>query len=166
MEYFNNLFGVDNNGLSINEIVVRTIIVFVFAVALVRIGQIRFLKKSSAFDAILYFMLGALMGDAITSSNNFYGILVAGLVLIFLHWILALLTYYSHGLGKIFKGKSYMLIKDGEILWDQMEKHKITEHDLQSSVRLSLNKSSFDGIKAAYLERNGDISFVKDDTKT
>lgn len=163
MEYINVLLGLDftnSTYLTVPQIVLRTAIAFSVALILVRLGQIRFLKKSAAFDAIMYFMLGALMVDAITSNNNFYGILLGGLVIIFLHWLFAMITYYSSGLGYYFKGTKITLMENGEILWDEMRRSKVTQNDLESALRLKLNTDNFDKVKTAYLERNGDVSFI------
>jgi uncharacterized membrane protein YcaP (DUF421 family) len=56
------------------------------------------------------------------------------------------------------KGDRRQLIKDGEILWDQMKRAHITKHDIEQFMRRSGREAHIEEILNASLERNGEIS--------
>src|SRR4051812_36764138 len=93
----------------------RAVAVYAFTLAIVRLGSKRFLGKPSAFDTVVGIMLGSVMSRAITSASEFIPTLVAGTVLIAMHWLLASLAYHTQWLGRFVKGSPILLIKDGEI---------------------------------------------------
>jgi uncharacterized membrane protein YcaP (DUF421 family) len=51
-------------------------------------------------------------------------------------------------------------VNDGQILWENMKTANVTEHDLREAMRSNAKMSEIEKIKAAYLERSGDISFI------
>src|SRR5689334_18430376 len=64
---FQYLLGVNREPADLNsiEMTVRTVIVYIVAIALVRIGSRRFLSQATAFDLIVAIMLGSIMSRAI-----------------------------------------------------------------------------------------------------
>jgi uncharacterized membrane protein YcaP (DUF421 family) len=78
----------------------RTIAIYTFTLAIVRLGSKRFLGQASAFDTIVGIMLGSVMSRAINGSAPFLPTLGAGAVLIGMHWLLALLSFTSTGLAR------------------------------------------------------------------
>src|SRR5690348_8778006 len=58
----------------------RTIVVFAFTLAIVRLGSKRFLGEASPFDFIVGIMLGSVMSRAINGSAPFFPTLVSGTV--------------------------------------------------------------------------------------
>ena len=63
-------------------IAIRTAIVYITSLALVRIASRRFLSQSTAFDIVVGIMLGSIMSRAINGSALFLPTIVAGLVLV------------------------------------------------------------------------------------
>jgi uncharacterized membrane protein YcaP (DUF421 family) len=71
------------------------------------------LRKASAFDVIVAIMLGSIMSGAITGGSPFLPTLVAGGMLVGLHWLLAVLAVQTNWMGPLVKGTRTLLIKDG-----------------------------------------------------
>ena len=88
-----------SNDLSALQIIIRTVLIYAFTLAIVRLGSKRFLSKATAFDVIVGIMLGSIMSRAITGSTHFIGTLLAGAVLIGMHWLLARLAFHSDWFG-------------------------------------------------------------------
>lgn len=153
--------GLEADGIGPGQMALRTVIVFIVALVLVRLGEKRFLGKNTAFDVVLGVMLGSLMSRGITSTDHFYAIFVAGAVFVALHWLLAVLAFYSDRLGTMFKGRERLLVKDGEICWEEMKKGHIGRNDLLGALRQNGKVSDPSEVKLAYLERSGDISVLK-----
>lgn len=149
--------------LSISQILVRSFIIYIIGIALVRIGKKRFLGKFSAFDTILAIIIGSLLSRAITEADYFLEILAACLLLIFLHRGFSLLAASSDKFGNWIKGNDRVILEDGKIIWSAMKKSNLSEQDLMQNIRLNANITDVSKIKIARLERNGDISVILKD---
>ena len=149
-----------SNDLSALQIIIRTVLIYAFTLAIVRLGSKRFLSKATAFDVIVGIMLGSIMSRAITGSTQFVGTLLAGAVLIGMHWLLARLAFHSDWFGPLVKGRPILLIKDGEVQKHGMREAGLSEKDLKQALRMQNNHTDPANIKLAHLERSGDISVI------
>ncbi len=152
--------GDDVEHLDVLQTVLRTILVYVITLALVRLGSKRLLGKHSAFDAVVGIMLGSIMSRAINGSAPLVLTIVAGMVLLGVHWLFAVLAYRTKWLGPIIKGKRIVLIKDGKPQRRGMRAAGITTHDLREAMRLQRGHTKPARFRRAYLERDGKISFI------
>jgi uncharacterized membrane protein YcaP (DUF421 family) len=142
------------------QMAVRAALIYGVALLMVRLGEKRFLGKNTAFDVILGIILGSVTSRAINSSAPVWPTVVAGFVLVGLHWLLAVITFHSDSLGNVFKGRPRTLIKEGQIKWDNMAKSHISEQDLLGGLRLEANLNDPGRVEMACLERNGTISVI------
>src|SRR2546423_956720 len=105
MEFYETIkeflgLGLQPKDLSLVHISARGIIVFLAALAMVRLGSRRFMAKLSAFDAILTFILASMLARAVNGSAAFFPTLGGGFVLIGMHRLIAALAFRWHWLGK------------------------------------------------------------------
>jgi len=161
-EQVRGLFGFGSDAGDIGAIgtVLRTIVVYGFTLAIIRLGSKRFLSKATAFDVIVAIMLGSVMSRAINGSAPFFSTLLAGFVLLGMHWLFAILAYRTDWFGSYVKGERILLIKDGEVQRAGMRRGSITHDDLTQALRLNTNQTDPAKIKLAYLERSGQISVI------
>ena len=148
--------------LSVLEMSLRAALAFFIAVALVRIGPTRLLGRPSAFDAVLTLLLGSILSRAVNGSAPFTQTVVACAVLIALHWLLAAITYYSHAAGRVLKGESVVLVKDGRLDERAMRATTTSRNDLFEALRLNAQTERLEDVRVARLERSGQISVLKD----
>jgi uncharacterized membrane protein YcaP (DUF421 family) len=160
IELASDALGLDAQELAVGQMALRAVIVFVVALAYVRIGDKRLLGKGTAFDVVVAIMFGSVMSRAITTSEAFLPVVVAGGVLVFLHWLFAVLTFRSDRIGALVKGHERNLVVDGKIQWDQMAAAHVTERDLLRGLRERGGVEDVSDVDAARLERSGDISVV------
>lgn len=158
----NDLLGLNADSLGVVQMAVRAVIVYFLALAFVRIGDKRFLGKSTAFDVVIGIMFGSVMSRAITDASSFVPILTAGAVLVALHFAVALVTFRSDRIGSLVKGRERTLVRDGDIAWDQMAAAHITARDLSGALRSSGKLEDPANVRLATLERSGDISVIPD----
>ena len=151
-----------NSDKSILYILIRTIIIYAYAIFLIRIGNKRFNFQTS-FDFVLIIMIGAVLSRAINGSSTLLEAIEGSSLLVFLHWLFAKAAFYSHKFGRLVKGDSDVVVKDGKLIWDIMKKNQVTEEDLREMIREKLHANDFEQIKEARLERTGSISFIKND---
>lgn len=149
-----------SSDLKTRHMVLRAMIVFIFAVVIARLGSTRFMARNSAFDLILAIMLGSVLSRAITGQSPFLPTLAAGAVLVILHGILAWIAARMPAFGYLIKGRGHLIVKDGREIQHALRRNSVGQHDLTEALRLS-GVSSIEDVKEAYLERNGDISIVK-----
>lgn len=160
MEIINEILGIGSDSLSWYQTALRAVIVYAAALAMIRIGEKRFMGKNTAFDVILGVILGSVVSRAINSSERILPTLLAGFVLVGLHWLMAVISFRSDRLGDLFKGSSRQLIDQGEILWDAMKKSHLSEKDLMGQIRSEGKSEEIGSVEKAYLERSGQISVI------
>jgi len=86
--------------------------------------------------------------------------LAATAAIVAVHSLFAALAVRWGWFSRIIKGRPTRLIEAGEIDWRRAKRALIGERDLEEDLRLH-GVSGFDGVEAAHLERNGQISIVK-----
>ncbi|MBD0373740.1 MAG: DUF421 domain-containing protein [Pyrinomonadaceae bacterium] len=138
----------------------RAVIVFILAIIMLRIGDKRFMGKSTALDVMLGIVFGSVVSRAITGNAPFMPTLIASLVLVLLHWTLSAIAFRSRGFATMIKGHDRLLMRDGQMQHDVMKKSHITEHDLKEALRINGEPPDLSRVDAAHLERNGDISVI------
>ena len=152
--------GREPKNLTFGQIAIRGILVFIIALVMVRLGDKRFLSKKTAFDAILGIILASMLARAVNGSSAFWPTLGGGFVLVGLHRLIAFASRRWHGFGKLVKGTSDLVVRDGQIVEAGMRKNDLSEHDLQEDMRLHGQLDDVSKIKIAYAERDGHISIV------
>lgn len=157
-----SFIGVGRESADLNsaEVALRTVIVYLVSLVLVRVASRRFLSQATAFDVIVGIMLGSIMSRAINGSALFIPTIVAGLVLVGLHWLFAFIAYHTSVFGPVVKGEPVLLIKNGEVQKDAMERADVTESDLDQALRLQSDTTDPRKIRRAYMERSGKISVI------
>lgn len=140
------------------QMALRTLIVYAAALAIVRLGSRRFLSEAAAFDVIVAIMLGSIMSRAINGSAPLVPTLLAGVVLLGVHWLIAVLAFHTSWLGSIVKGNRVLLIRDGKVQREGLRKASITSEDLGEAMRLQIGQTDPARVQLAYMERNGKIS--------
>ena len=165
---FENLWEIFRSTIGMNEIdpvmstwqmIPRTVVVYIVALLLIRVGKRRFLGGYTTFDILLGFVVGSIMSRAITGGVTFTNMIFVVATLVGIHWIIAIITYYFDTEGTI-KNSERQLVKDGEIDQDAMQKSKIGENDLLQAIRQKGNVEELDKVKSAYLERDGSITVI------
>ena len=139
----------------------RAFIMFFIALLLIRIAGMRTFGKNSAFDTIIGIMLGAVLSRAVIGASPFLSTIAAGFVMVALHRVIAWISVTQEWLGKIVKGKSQPLYKNGKIQWRNMKTTGVSENDLMEGVRMEGKVKTLGEIEEAQMERNGEISIIK-----
>ncbi|HEU4594693.1 MAG TPA: YetF domain-containing protein, partial [Pyrinomonadaceae bacterium] len=152
-EQFQGLLGLgrDAGDMGAIQMALRTVFVYAFTLAIVRLGSKRFLSKATAFDVIVGIMLGSVMSRAITGAASFFPTLMVGVTLIAAHWLMAALAFRFDWFGSLVKGNSILLIEDGKIQGDGMRQAGLSEHDLKQALRMQNNHTDPAKIRRAYL---------------
>ncbi len=158
-EFVQQVLGKGGADLEIWQVLLRALIIYLVALAIIRFGKKRLLGQNSAFDVILGVVIGSMFSRTIHSQVPFVGSILAALALVILHGFFAFVAVRRKGFGNVVKGHPSQLVKDGQIDWDAMRRHDITLDDLKESMRLTLKSEDVAQVQSATLERNGNVSF-------
>jgi uncharacterized membrane protein YcaP (DUF421 family) len=138
----------------------RTVVVYAFTLALVRLGSRRLLARASAFDVIVAIMLGSIVSRAINGTAPFIPTLLAGAALLATHLLLAALAFRFDWFSSVMKGERIALIRNGEMQRSGMRRASVTRGDLDEALRLETGHADPSKIELAYMERSGRISVI------
>jgi len=147
--------------LTFLQISLRGIIVFFAALVIVRCSDRRFLSQKTAFDAVLGFILASMLARAVNGTASFFPTLGGGFVLAILHRVLSYWARRSHVFGNLIKGRSDVIIRDGELDAEAARRNRISIHDVQEDLRLQGNVQNVADVSLGVFERNGRISVVR-----
>jgi uncharacterized membrane protein YcaP (DUF421 family) len=89
--------------------------------------------------------------------NSLLGGLISAITLIILNYATGYIAYRNKSLEKLIDGTPLVLIHNGMLFTDVMEKEKISHNELNAALREG-GCSSIDEVHFAILENNGRIS--------
>ena len=146
--------------MPVQQLILRTVIIYLVALTIIRIGKRRFMGGYTTFDILLGFVVGSVLSRAITGAVRFFDMVLVVITLMILHWIIAAISYYSERFSGFIKNSARELVVDGEIQEEAMRKSKIGKNDLLQALREKAGVESPDEVKTAYLERDGNITVI------
>ena len=152
--------GVDPRDLTFLQISLRGVIVFVLTLAMIRLGDKRFLSRKTAFDAVLGVLLASMLARAVNGSGAFWPTLGGGFVLVLLHRLIAFSSRRWNAFGTLVKGTSDMVIRDGKVIQSALAANDMSRDDLLEDLRLHGKVDRPEDVRIAYIERNGQTSVV------
>lgn len=160
MSWLVTLFG-EGKDLSVMQMCLRALVVFVAGLALIRISGRRSFGQRMPFDNVLAILLGAILSRAVTGASPFLPVLAASATLVALHRLCGWIALYSDKFGRLVKGNSEIIYQNGKLNTDKMKEMLVTQKDLEEGIRVSSNQDSLEKTEAIYIERDGQISVVK-----
>jgi uncharacterized membrane protein YcaP (DUF421 family) len=142
------------------ELVVRGVVVYGFLLIMLRISGKRQVGQMAPFDLVLLLVLSnAVQNSMNAGDNSLIGGLISAATLIGLNYLVSLLTYRNKSLEAVIEGRPQILIHNGRLFEDEMQKAKLTHHELNAALRKS-GCDCVDDVHTAILENSGVISVV------
>lgn len=141
------------------EIVIRAVIVFFFLWAITRMVGRSTLGELSAFELILFIVLGDLVHNAIIGNDHsLTGAVLAVGTFAVLTIALSWLNSRWRGPHRILHGTPVVVVRDGEPDLEVMRRERLSMVDFLSAARQE-GIETFGQIQLAVLETDGQISF-------
>ena len=160
MDLLEMLLGQEGGGnLTALQMGARALVVYVVTLAIIRLGKKRFMGRATAFDVIVGIVLGSIASRAITGNAPMVPALTAAAVVMALHWGFSAVAVRWEFFGRVIKGRSRLLIKDGEVDENEMRAAHMTSRDLLVAVR-EQGVSEISQVSEARLERDGSVSVL------
>ena len=116
------------------------------------------LLSLAPFDLVLLLVLSNAVQNAMNGGDNSVtaGIISAS-VLVLLNWLVGFATSRSKHLERIVEGRPEVLIHNGKLFADVMDRERLTHHELQAALRAG-GCASIEEVHYALIENNGQIT--------
>jgi uncharacterized membrane protein YcaP (DUF421 family) len=143
------------------ESVIRGLVVYVFLLLIFRIAGKRTLSENTNFDLVLLLIISETTQQAMVDNDHSItnGFLLI-LTLIGASIGLSLLKQRFPALEQWLEGTPLVIIENGKVLADRMDKTRVDETDILEAARSLRGLERLEQIKYAIVERNGDITIV------
>jgi uncharacterized membrane protein YcaP (DUF421 family) len=139
----------------------RGVAVYVFLLILFRISGKRSLSQITTFDFILLLIISEVVQQAmIANDNSMVNAFLLVITLIGIDVLISLLKQRSKTLAKLVDSVPLVLVENGKLLEDRMNKERVEEDDILSKARELQGLERLDQIKYAILERSGGITII------
>jgi len=153
------------NWLIANEIIIYKTAASVVAIYLIivlysRVFGLRTFAKMTSVDFAATIAMGSIFADVI--GNTDYSILKGGValgIIILLQTLYSFFIRKSSAFKKVFTNTPYLLMKDGEILHENLSKANVSTGDLYGKLR-EANVIELKEVRAVVFEVTGDISVL------
>src|SRR6266852_6239262 len=109
------------------EFLVRAIVVYGFLLILLRLTGKRQVGQLAPFDLVLLLVLSNAVQNSMNGGDNsLVGGLVTATTLVGINWLVSLATYKNKKLETLIEGRPELLIHNGRLFPEVMEKAKLT----------------------------------------
>ncbi|WP_299062177.1 YetF domain-containing protein [uncultured Polaribacter sp.] len=138
--------------------------VYVSIIVLTKLFGKRSFSKMSSFDFACTIAIGSIIASTLLSKSVSLFEGVFGLITVY---VLQAITAYLRRFQffrKIVDNEPLYLMKNSEILWDNLKKAQVTEGDLRAKLR-EANVLQLSQVKAVVFETTGDISVLHSSEK-
>ncbi len=142
------------------DLVIRATVVFFFIFLVTRVVGRRQLSDLEPFDFILLVVLGDLVQQGITQSDeSVTGTLTVISTIALLSVAVSWISFRSHRARLIAEGEPIVLVQDGRPIKRNMRRERITLADIQEEARQA-QIASIGDVQWAILENDGKISCI------
>lgn len=131
-----------------------------------RIAGKRSFSKMSSFDFAMTVAIGSIIATTVVSKSVTLMQGVVGLTAIYIFQFLTAYFRNFKSFKKVVDNNPLLIMKDGKVLRENLNKSMISEGDLRAKLR-EANVIQLSEVKAVVFETTGDVSVLhgKDDTK-
>jgi uncharacterized membrane protein YcaP (DUF421 family) len=142
------------------DIVLRSAVIFVFVMIVVRLLGRRELSKMEPFDLLILVVIADFVQQGVTQQDySVTGAILAvgtfGLLIVATSW----LSWRFPRARPLLDGNPVVLVEDGKPIMDNLRRERISIEELAAQARLQ-QIASMNTVRWAILETNGDISFI------
>jgi len=149
-----------NMTVTVWELVVRSSVVYVFLLILLRLTGKRQIGQLAPFDLVLLLVLSNAVQNSMNGGDNsLAGGLISATTLVALNYGVGYAIFKSKKLEGLVEGRPEVIVHNGKIFEDVMRKAKLTHHELSAALRAA-GCGCVEEVQAAILENNGSISVI------
>ncbi|MDH7912382.1 YetF domain-containing protein [Winogradskyella sp. SYSU M77433] len=147
------------NNITLSAIILTALGIYIALVLLTRLSGKRSFSKMSSFDFAITVAIGSILASTILSKSVVLQDGIIGLLILYIIQISVAYGRRWETIRKLTDNKPTLLMKNGEILEDNLKKCKVTISDLKAKLR-EANVIQISEVKAVVFESTGDISVL------
>jgi uncharacterized membrane protein YcaP (DUF421 family) len=142
------------------DVALRSFVAFLFIFALTRVVGRRELSTLEPFDLIMLIVIGDLVQQGVTQSDNSVtGIVIVLSVVTLMTALFAYLNFRFPQLRPWMEGRPVVLIDNGSMIERNLRRERLTVSEVEAEARQQ-QIASLEQVRWAVLERNGRVSFI------
>lgn len=145
------------------RIIISSVCVYIFIVAAIRIFGKKELAQLSVIDLVFILLISNSVQNAMVGNDSsLVGGLIAAASLFVVNHLLKIIIFKFPHLGKLIQGEPIMLVYNGKLNMENIEKSKISVKELMEAIR-EHGVSSIQDVDLAVLEVDGNISILSNE---
>lgn len=145
------------------DIVLRATAMFAILYLLIRLLGKRELGQMTPFEFVVLVVMGDLIQQGVTQTDfSLTGATLAIVTFAFWGVVLSWISYLMPRAERLLEGEARVLVRDGQLLGDNLRRDRITRREVESEMRLA-GIASISDVAWALIEPNGKISFIRQD---
>jgi len=145
------------------DIVLRATVMFFILFLLIRLLGKRELGQMTPFEFVVLVVLGDLIQQGVTHNDfSLTGATLAICTFAFWALVLSWTAYLFPRAKNLLEGAPRVIVRDGEILIENLRRDRLTRDEILSEMRLA-GIGQMSEVAWAILEPQGKMSFIKDD---
>jgi uncharacterized membrane protein YcaP (DUF421 family) len=142
------------------ELIVRSVLVYLFLLVILRLTGKRQVGQLAPFDLVLLLVLSNAVQNSMNGGDNsLVGGLISAATLIALNYGVGFATFRSKRLEALIEGRPEVLIHDGKLFEEVLDRAQLTRHELNAALR-QCGCACVEEVHVAMLENNGTITAV------
>jgi uncharacterized membrane protein YcaP (DUF421 family) len=150
-------------GSSLPEVVLRTAIVYLFLVAVLRISGKRQVGQMSVLELVVILVISdAVQNSMVGDNTTLWGGMVAVVTLVVLDLALKMMARRSKPVRTAIEGEPRLLVRDGRLLEQAIEAEGLESDEVRAAIR-SHGLADVTEVRFAVLETDGSISVIPRD---
>lgn len=138
-------------------VLIRTVAIFLILMLVIRLLGKREVGQLSIFDLVVLLIIADVGAMGIDNGKQFIPAILCLFLFLLLQKIFSKLLLHNPSLRGIIDGKPIILIKDGNIIYDNLKKENYTIDDLINQIHME-GIMDVDEIRLAFLETSGKLS--------
>jgi uncharacterized membrane protein YcaP (DUF421 family) len=140
------------------ELIVRSALVYLFLVVILRLTGKRQVGQLAPFDLVLLLVLSNAVQNSMNGGDNsLLGGLISATTLIALNYGMGIATFRSKKLEGLVEGRPEVLIHNGKLYEEVLTRAQLTRHEVNAALRQA-GCVCVEEVHTAILENNGAIS--------
>jgi uncharacterized membrane protein YcaP (DUF421 family) len=145
------------------EIILRTAVIYVVVLLLLRVAGKRELGQMSPVDLVVILVIANAVQNAMTGGDNsLIGGVIAATTLVAVNTAFAKVAHRVPYLERLFESQPTQLVKAGKLIKPNLERENVELDELMMAAR-EHGIDDLAKVDSAYLERDGSISIIPKD---
>jgi len=146
--------------ISVAEKILRSVVVYLFLLIAFRLTGKRQVGQLTPFDLVLLLLISNVVQNAVIGNDNSLGGgLLGAIAILALNRLVVEITYRSKRLRRVLEATPTILVHNGKVLHQNLDRERVTMDDLLAALRRN-GVADVKHVRVAMLEENGGISVI------